>query len=155
LLSQATSEEASDGREDISPCFSLAECSPTPEDHSWLPLLRVLPTRDDLAAANNALQTTIRMDIQALHEDLQELSDRVGRIEATCDQLHIVQNRTEGILRTEKEYLRSMALHVEDLDNRGCRNNLRLRGLPEMEDTLTQLCFILETIFNAILERDL
>lgn len=30
--------------------------------------------------------------------------------------------------------LRNMQRHVEDLDNRGRRNNIRVRGVPETED---------------------
>ncbi|CAH2277834.1 Hypothetical predicted protein [Pelobates cultripes] len=47
-----------------------------------------------------------------------------------------------------------MALHIEDLDNRGRRNNLRLRGLPETEDSPQQLQEILLEILNEILGRD-
>ncbi|CAH2330536.1 Hypothetical predicted protein, partial [Pelobates cultripes] len=47
-----------------------------------------------------------------------------------------------------------MARHIEDLDNRGRRNNLRLRGLPETEDSPQQLQEILLEILNEILGRD-
>lgn len=46
--------------------------------------------------------------------------------------------------------LRETLRHLEDLDNRGRRNNIRVRGLPEAEGQ-EDLQLILEAIFNRLL----
>ncbi|CAH2329499.1 Hypothetical predicted protein, partial [Pelobates cultripes] len=119
----------------------------------WLDLLRALPTKEDLRLATSDLGATIRQDIQALRADMQGLSDRVGHIEAACDSLREAQNTLAEAADTS-EQVRGMALHIEDLDNMGHRNNLRLRGLPETEDSPQQLQEILLEILNGILGRD-
>lgn len=46
--------------------------------------------------------------------------------------------------------LRDMQRHVEDLNNRGSRNNNRIRGLPESEGP-EDLHTTLQTLFNDLL----
>lgn len=46
--------------------------------------------------------------------------------------------------------LRNMQRHVEHLDNRGHRNNIRIRGLPESEGP-EELHDTLQTLFNNLL----
>ncbi|CAH2275705.1 Hypothetical predicted protein, partial [Pelobates cultripes] len=120
----------------------------------WLDLLRALPTKGDLRSATSELGATIRQDIQALRADLQGLTDRMSHVEAACDTLREAQNTLAEAAETSSEQVRGMALHIEDLDNRGRRNNLRLRGLPETEDSPQQLQESLLEIFNGILGRD-
>lgn len=45
-----------------------------------------------------------------------------------------------------------MNRHLEDLDNRGRKNNIRVRGIPETVDT-DQIVPALQKVFNSLLER--
>lgn len=42
--------------------------------------------------------------------------------------------------------------HIEDLDNRGRRNNIRVRGIPESVET-DEIVPALQRVFNSLLER--
>ncbi|CAH2218919.1 Hypothetical predicted protein [Pelobates cultripes] len=119
----------------------------------WLDLLRALPAKEDLRSATSELGATIRQDIQALRADMQGLSDRVSHVEAASDSLRAAQTILAEAADTCSEQVRGMALHIEDLDNRGHRNNIRLRGLPE--DSPLQLWESLLEIFNGLLGRNL
>lgn len=43
-----------------------------------------------------------------------------------------------------------MQLHIEDLEDRGCRNNVHLRGFPEQEDR-ENLEVAVSSVFNDLL----
>ncbi|CAH2325868.1 Hypothetical predicted protein [Pelobates cultripes] len=49
---------------------------------------------------------------------MQGLTDRVCHLESTCDLLQGDLKLTSGVADLQVEYLRGLALHVEDLDNR-------------------------------------
>ncbi|CAH2301011.1 Hypothetical predicted protein [Pelobates cultripes] len=119
----------------------------------WLDLLRALPTKEDLRSATSELGAMIRQHIQALRADMQGLSDRVSHVEAACDSLRVAQTSLAEAADTCSEQVRGMALHIKDLDNRGRRNNIRLRGLPETKDSPLQLRENLMEIFNGLLGR--
>ncbi|CAH2253101.1 Hypothetical predicted protein [Pelobates cultripes] len=92
----------------------------------WMDLLRALPTKEDLRSATSELGATIRQDIQALRAD---------KLHEPRDSLRKAQNTLAEAAETSSEQVRRMSLHIEDLDN----NKLRLRGLPETEDSPQQL----------------
>ncbi|CAH2299402.1 Hypothetical predicted protein [Pelobates cultripes] len=121
------SEEASDDQRVVSPHISKEHRAPMPEDRDWLPFLWALPTHADLAAASRALQTLIHANIQVLRDNVLGLNDRVSHLESTCDLLQADQTHTSEVAGYQAEYLRGLAIHVDDLDNRGRRNKLRLR----------------------------
>ncbi|CAH2329719.1 Hypothetical predicted protein, partial [Pelobates cultripes] len=49
--------------------------------------------------------------------------------------------------------MQQMAQHLEDLDNRGRRQNIRVRGIPEEADDDTPIQVTLQTVFNQLLGR--
>ncbi|CAH2327791.1 Hypothetical predicted protein [Pelobates cultripes] len=78
----------------------------------------------------------------------------MGHVEAACDKLRGSPATAEKTQGTHFELMRGMALHVEDLDNRGRCNNIRLRGLHEGEKTPAQLQTHLKEIFLLILGQE-
>ncbi|CAH2325073.1 Hypothetical predicted protein [Pelobates cultripes] len=133
--------------------------SPEREEHAaappadWLSLLKALPTWADLTNATTALQTSIRADLQLMRADIQGMADRMAQIEADHDTLTATQATQAANQAQQMTQMQVMARHIEDLDNRGCRNNLRIRGLQEGEETPTQLIDLLTNIFNGLLRR--
>ncbi|CAH2222777.1 Hypothetical predicted protein [Pelobates cultripes] len=86
-----------------------------------------LPNKDDLRQANTVLQVCILADFQL------GLIARVVHIEVECDVLSVEQATTATDLHAQSEQIQAMALHMEDLDNLGRHNNLKIRGQPKTE----------------------
>lgn len=60
-------------------------------------------------------------------------------------------SRLEKVTKTHSSYLIAINRHLEDLDNSGRRNNIRVRGIPETV-TAEQIKPALQSIFTHILE---
>lgn len=93
----------------------------------------------------------MRSEINMLYTDLHHLSTRVPSLEEEVgDTKHeLSQNHTS--LASQASTLQDFQRHLEDLDNRGRRNNIRVRGLPEAceaEDLLTTLQAILNNVLG-------
>ncbi|CAH2219308.1 Hypothetical predicted protein [Pelobates cultripes] len=110
----------------------------------WLALLRALSTRADLTQATSALQTSIRADLQLMRADIQGMADCMAQIEADHDSLTAAQ-----AAQVASHSKQTAQMHIEDLDNRGRRQNLQIRGLQEGEDTPAQL----KDTLNDLLSR--
>lgn len=87
-----------------------------------------------------------------LRTDLHQLSAKVTSLEEeTCNtKLELLQIHDR--LTSQASTLRDFQSHLEDLDNRGRRNNIRVRGLPEATQD-EDLHVTLQAIFNSILGR--
>uniref|UniRef100_A0A8C5Q612 Uncharacterized protein n=1 Tax=Leptobrachium leishanense TaxID=445787 RepID=A0A8C5Q612_9ANUR len=132
---------------------SHAEAPTSVDPAVWLPLLRNLPTKSDLKEANAELRSSIMAELQHVRHDIQGLTHRVDTLEQGSDSLRLAQEVSTSVLQLRSTQLRNIALHIADLDNRGRRNNLRLRGLPETETSADQLTGMLLSIFNTLLDR--
>lgn len=90
--------------------------------------------------------------IADLHHDLQDIADRMQEVEISTTQpeTQIVQLHTDQNAHTLQ--LREMQRHLEALDNRGRRNNLRVRGIPEAIE-YDQIQQTVTAIFNNLLDR--
>ncbi|CAH2275139.1 Hypothetical predicted protein [Pelobates cultripes] len=91
-------------------------------------------TRGDKTALVSELRTVIREEIAAVRRDLTALEQRVDELEE--HRLHATHHQQAADLATARQgnILLEMRRQVEDLDNRGRRNNIRVRGLPESDD---------------------
>ncbi|XP_056387176.1 uncharacterized protein LOC130282688 isoform X2 [Hyla sarda] len=84
-----------------------------------------------------------------MRRDLQHVSGRVDLEEAHDSTRSYIANLHEAV-SAQSAFLGDLHSHVEDLDNRGRRNNIRVRGLPEATRD-EDLHATLEAIFNLIL----
>ncbi|CAH2273566.1 Hypothetical predicted protein [Pelobates cultripes] len=91
-------------------------------------------TRGDKTALVSELRSVIREEIAAVRRDLTALEQRVDDLEEY--RLHATHHQQAADLATARQgnILLEMRRQVEDLDNRGRRNNIRVRGLPEADD---------------------
>lgn len=63
--------------------------------------------------------------------DLKHLVDRVEMSEEEIQETKLAVHHTQLQGSEHSLLLRDMQCHVKDLDNRGRRDNIRVRGLPE------------------------
>lgn len=63
-----------------------------------------------------------------------------------------VIKKLEDVALTHSAHLITMNRQIEDLDNRGHRNNIRMRGVPESVGR-DEIKPALQSVFNSLLER--
>uniref|UniRef100_A0A8C5LKX5 Uncharacterized protein n=1 Tax=Leptobrachium leishanense TaxID=445787 RepID=A0A8C5LKX5_9ANUR len=137
------------------PAFS-APSSPTHAADTWaMPLelhhlLSSLSTKTDLAASTSSLQESLLTEIRGLRKELGSLQHVKT---AQARHTEITTSHTNA-LQSQHPILQTMTRHLEDLENRGRRNNIRVRGLPELEQSPSDLKRTLLCLFNGLLQRD-
>lgn len=87
-----------------------------------------------------------------LRSDIHTLGARVGKMEESTKLMETDLHRTATVVSSHSQQLMDMTRHLEDLDNRGSRYNIHLRGLPESVSD-DQLELTLRMILNNLLER--
>ncbi|CAH2327843.1 Hypothetical predicted protein [Pelobates cultripes] len=112
------------------------------EDQEIRTLLTQLPSKADLAAMFQKLEDSFSEKLQAVAADVQQLGARVQDLEEEAE--HINKRGAEAYDTQET--------HAEAI--RGRRNNLRVRGIPESAEGVTENPIqVLTTLFNRILAR--
>lgn len=116
--------------------FSVKQPASLGEDLKLL--LQSIPTKADLSRT----ETNIRSDIRAIQEQVDGISSRVSVLEthqdATGPRFAAIEE-AQGELRASfdqyraSQQIKMLALqnHLDDLENRHRRNNVRIRGVPE------------------------
>lgn len=114
-------------------------------------MLQALPTRADIETLIQRIDEAHKRDIQEVREDLHTVTERVTSGETAVTAL---ESRVQALERANDIHTREaqeMQLHLEEMEDRSRRNNLRLRGIPEatgpedLQETVT-------AIFHRILE---
>lgn len=106
----------------------------------------------DLRAIAADIKDTLSAAISELRLDIHALSDRVHEVEKVADRHDTVLRRATHRIDIHTLQLRDMQRHVEDLDNRGRRHNLRIRGMPESIEG-GQISTAVIGLFNDLLHR--
>lgn len=94
-------------------------------------MLQALPTRADIEALIFCIEEAHGRDMQEVRNDLQSLTDRVSTRETSVSSL---ENWVAALERSEDTHSAAaleMQLHLEEMEDRSRRNNLRLRGIPK------------------------
>lgn len=100
-------------------------------DHDIRSLLQALPTRSDIEALILKLEETHRRDIQEVRGEISNLTERVSTGESSASLLSERVSALEQARDQQREAAITLQLHLEDVEDRSRRNNLRLRGIPE------------------------
>lgn len=94
-------------------------------------LISLLPSKADFEALATRLESTLREDIGTLQQTTAQLTERVDSMESWSNNT----DRCIEQLERDRDRLQSALLHsylhIEDLEDRSLRNNIRVRGLPE------------------------
>lgn len=135
--------------------------SPTPSpssspSHSLQPDLRelisLLPTKADLQAMALTIREAQKAELADIKNTLQEIGGKLGEMEGQMTANTQAIKRNTERLNAHHKTIYLLKRQMEDLDNRGRRNNIRIRGLPEAIKP-TEIEGALQKIFNSILGR--
>lgn len=110
------------------------------------------PSLHDLHTIAAYIKHTLSAAITDLRHEIQSIAGRVHEVERTAEQQHTAIHRIHHTVAIHTLQLRDLQRHVEDLDNRGGRHNLRVRGLPETFET-EQILPTVTDLFNNLLDR--
>lgn len=77
------------------------------------------------------LEKEIHKSTTALLQEIASIGGRTDLLEAKHDELAIAHNDLRKDYETLADSFSFMQAHIEDLDNRNRRNNIRVRGVPE------------------------
>ncbi|KAM4034741.1 LOW QUALITY PROTEIN: uncharacterized protein ACNLHF_021427 [Anomaloglossus baeobatrachus] len=125
---------------------------PTSPPAEWWEFVRQLPTKRDFQALISEVKDTCRSEIAAVRQDVVSISKRINQVENDHNEARTTILHLQSQTSSQAEVIRELPRHIEDLDNRGRRHNIRVRGVLEAqakEDVTT----ILQTIFNSLLQR--
>uniref|UniRef100_A0A8C5PCV1 Uncharacterized protein n=1 Tax=Leptobrachium leishanense TaxID=445787 RepID=A0A8C5PCV1_9ANUR len=136
----------------VSPATSAAGPWDAPSD--VLHLLCSLSTKADLISATTDLRQSLAAEIQMLRGDIGGLQERLEQVENRQEAQSTTVSETAARVETHHNLLITLTRHVEDLENRGRRQNIRIRGLPEGEGSPAELGRILLRLFNFIMGRE-
>uniref|UniRef100_A0A8C5PG62 Uncharacterized protein n=1 Tax=Leptobrachium leishanense TaxID=445787 RepID=A0A8C5PG62_9ANUR len=138
---------------------SAAPCSPASSGSGWdqppdlSQLLRSLPTREDLNVVAKDLRLSLSGEIQQVRQDLQGLTQRLVVVEEGQQAQKSTLQAHSTQLSLHHHLLHALTRQVEDLENRGRRHNIRVRGLPESEKDSEELRCMLTRLFNMLLHN--
>ncbi|CAH2247984.1 Hypothetical predicted protein [Pelobates cultripes] len=88
-------------------------------------------TKADKTPMVKEMRSTIREEIQEVWRDNTTLEQRVTDLEADCIQASQHSQAADNATSWQGTVILDLRRQVEDLDNCGCRNNIRVRGLTE------------------------
>lgn len=100
------------------------------------------------------IKDTLSAAISDLRLDMQAMRSRLENVEETTDRHDTVIHEAQQTLDAHSSQLRDLHRHLEDLENRGRRHNIRIRGLSQSVEAahLTEATL---AIFNDLLGRPL
>lgn len=116
-----------------------------------LALVHQMPRMADLTSIASDIKATFSAAISDLKSHLHQMGERLHVVEETSTRHESVIKRLRRSTVLHHSRLLDLHRHVEDLDNRGRRHNIRVRGLPETVDN-AHLEQALLQIFNGLLD---
>lgn len=134
-----------------------SEITLTSTDASTAPQPQQLPSHrqpslHDLQTVAADIKDTLFSAITDLRRELQAITGRMQRVEDdAARQTHTVR-KVQQTVDHHTMQLRDLQRHVEDLDNRGRRHNLRIRGIPESVEH-DRISAVVTGLFNHLLDH--
>ncbi|OCT84865.1 hypothetical protein XELAEV_18023024mg [Xenopus laevis] len=113
-----------------------------------------LPSKSDIKEMLREVTSSIINELQDIKRDMLSLATRTDYIETNHSKL--IQNQkalNTKINKLKKQCMDEMQRHMDDLENKGRRNNIRVRGVPEIVKA-EEIHTALLQIFNSILNKD-
>lgn len=93
-----------------------------------------LPSLFDLERFAMDIKSTVTAAITDIKTDIQAVAHRIDNVEQTTQTHAAAIRQVQRTYDTQLSQLFELHRHVEDLDNRGRRHNIRVRGVPESTD---------------------
>ncbi|CAH2322242.1 Hypothetical predicted protein [Pelobates cultripes] len=106
-----------------------APASPAPSDGSTdgadqKTLLTQLPSKSDLEAMFSRMEKSFGDKLQTLHEEVSHIDNRVQTLEKEGEITALHLTNVQSLQQVHNEAILFLQRKIEDLDNRGRRNNL-------------------------------
>lgn len=117
-------------------------------------MLQSLPTKANILALKEDFTSTLRSELAYLTQKVEDMATKVNTLDS------VTQDQSQCLAELERSHVQmatrisSMQLRMEDQKDRHCRNNLRIRCIPEDAPT-SDLRSVVQAILNTILERPL
>ncbi|CAH2278302.1 Hypothetical predicted protein [Pelobates cultripes] len=141
LSNMAPSSPSSTLSEEVPNTGTNGTAAPAPD---WYALYASLPKKEDFHSLLEEVKTTLHTEISALGSSITALETRVQALESRRPDLPCP---ALAATTAQAKQIQDLRLHIEDLDNRSRRHNIRVRGCRETdppEDTRA----ILTPLFN-------
>ncbi|CAH2281603.1 Hypothetical predicted protein [Pelobates cultripes] len=154
---QREMEEVSQGMESFP--STPARLSTTPsimsepqqtQEGEWRAILPNLLTKADFEALSDRLGRVVREEVAQLRADLANVEARMSVAESETRALRTDLEHTNSTVASQEADLASLTTWVDDLDNRGRRVNLGVRGVRE-GDPAEHIPDTLKRLFTQIL----
>ncbi|CAH2315007.1 Hypothetical predicted protein [Pelobates cultripes] len=114
-----------------SPAQSLASEPQMPPEDGWREILPNLLTKADFEALSDRLGRVVRKEVDQLGADLTNVEARMSVAEAATKALQTDLEHTNTAVTGQEADMAYLTTWIDDLENRGRRLNLRVRGLRE------------------------
>lgn len=98
------------------------------------------------------IKSTFSAAMTDLKSNLLVLTEKMAATEIAGKHREKAIHRLKKVSTSHSLHFIEINRHLEDLDNRGRRNNIRGRGIPESVET-EQITLALQRVFNSLLER--
>ncbi|CAH2325623.1 Hypothetical predicted protein [Pelobates cultripes] len=110
-------------------------------------------TKANLHTLTATIQDTLRAEMAGIRAEVATLVGRMAVVQETTEALEVKLTTTDTAVTRQGALLLAMRRHLEDLNNRGRRYNIRVRGVPET-DRDENAGEVLAELFQAILHMD-
>lgn len=98
------------------------------------------------------IKNTLSAAISDLKNDMRAVASRLERVEYSALTHETAIQKVQRTTSVHAHHLIEINRHLEDLDNRGRRRNLSIRGIPELVEG-PQFQPVVWAIFNTLLGR--
>lgn len=106
----------------------------------------------DMSVFAADIKATFSAAITDLKTSMMVINEKMAAAENAGRQRDKAIHKLELVSSNHMQHFINMNRHIEDLDNRGRRCNVRVRGIPESVDQ-DQITTALRRVFNSLLER--
>ncbi|CAH2225290.1 Hypothetical predicted protein [Pelobates cultripes] len=131
----------------LSPAPSVMSETQLPQESEWRAILPNLLTKADLEALSDRLGRVVREEVAQLRADLANVEACMSVAESETRALRTDLEHTNSTVTNQEADIASLTMWVDDLDNRGRRMILRVRGLRE-GDPAEHIPDILKRLFT-------
>ncbi|CAH2223861.1 Hypothetical predicted protein [Pelobates cultripes] len=112
-----------------------------------------MATNADLLTLTTTIQDALRAEMAGIHTEVATHTGRIQALEHSSETQSARHTATDNAIARQGELILHMRRHLEDLDNRGLRCNIRLRGIQEAErgENAEE---VLRGLFRLVLQAD-
>lgn len=121
--------------------------------HEITSLLHLFPSKTDFNGLAIRIEKMVKQDIMNLQQVNTQLAEQIQKI---SEQISLISKKTgevDGKITPPLTKVSRVQIRPKDMKDRHRRNNIRVRGLPEL-DSLEHLKTIVRELFKTLLEGD-